>query len=65
MDSKLLDILACPKCKHALSLGKGGQYLICEAERLAYPIIDGIPTLLQSKAIQLADITTASGTEDA
>jgi uncharacterized protein len=59
MDSKLLDILACPKCKQALSRGKGGNYLICEAEGLAYPIVEGIPYLLESKAIAIADIGTA------
>lgn len=59
MDSKLLDILACPKCKQALSRGKGGNYLICEAEGLAYPIVEGIPYLLESKAIAIGDIGTA------
>jgi uncharacterized protein len=59
MDSKLLDILACPKCKEALTHGKGGNYLICEAEGLAYPILDGIPYLLESKAIPIAEIGTA------
>jgi len=59
MDSKLLEILACPRSKQPLTLGKGGRYLICEAERIAYPIIDGIPHLLESSAIALQDITTA------
>lgn len=59
MDSKLLEILACPRSKQPLTLGKGGRYLICESERLAYPIIDGIPHLLESSAIALQDITTA------
>ncbi|MBU6304689.1 MAG: Trm112 family protein [Betaproteobacteria bacterium] len=59
MDSKLLEILACPRSKQPLILGKGGRYLICESERLAYPIIDGIPHLLESSAIALQDITTA------
>ena len=59
MDSKLLDILACPKCKQALSKAKGGHYLICESERLAYPILEGIPYLIENKAIAMADIQTA------
>lgn len=59
MDSKLLEILACPRSKQPLTLGKGGRYLICESERLAYPIIDGIPHLLESSAIALQDITAA------
>lgn len=65
MDAKLLDILACPKCKQALVRGKGGHYLICESEGLAYPIIDGIPYLIESKAIQVAQITTADMASDA
>ena len=59
MDSKLLDILACPRSKQPLKLGKGGRYLICESEQLAYPIIDGIPYLLESSAIPLHDIGVA------
>ena len=59
MDSKLLEILACPRSKQPLTLGKGGRYLICESERIAYPIIDGIPHLLESSAIPLQEITTA------
>lgn len=59
MDSKLLDILACPKCKQALVRGKGGKYLLCESEGLAYPIVDGIAYLIESKAIAVAEIGTA------
>lgn len=59
MDSKLLEILACPKTKEPLSLGKGGNYLICESAGLAYPIVDGIPYLLESSAITLQKIETA------
>jgi uncharacterized protein YbaR (Trm112 family) len=65
MDPKLLDILACPKCKQALVRGKGDHYLICESEGLAYPIIDGIPYLLESKAVKIAEISTAEMSHDA
>ena len=64
MDSKLLEILACPRSKQPLTLGKGGQYLICESERIAYPIIDGIPHLLESAAIALQDISAADMSPD-
>lgn len=64
MDSKLLDILACPKCKQGLSRGKGGSYLICESEGLAYPIVEGIPYLIESKAIAMAEIGTADMTNN-
>lgn len=59
MDPKLLEILACPRSKQPLTLGKGGQYLVCEAEGVAYPIIDGIPYLMESSAITLNSIETA------
>lgn len=59
MDPKLLEILACPRSKQPLTLGKGGHYLICEAEGIAYPIIDGIPHLLESSAIAIQKIGIA------
>ncbi len=48
MDKKLLDILVCPLCKGTLLLKK--QELICSFDRLAYPIRDGIPVMLESDA---------------
>ncbi len=60
MDPKLLEILACPRSKQPLTLGKGGHYLICESEAVAYPIVDGIPHLIESRAIPLQQIETAS-----
>ena len=50
MDSKLLDILACPLCKGPLQYAKQQQLLICRADRLAYPIRDGIPVMLEDEA---------------
>ena len=50
MDSKLLDILACPLCKGPLQYAKTQQALICRADRLAYPIRDGIPVMLEEEA---------------
>lgn len=54
-DKKLLDIVACPVCKGKLEFNKEQQQLICKADRLAYPINDGIPVLLENKAISLAE----------
>jgi uncharacterized protein YbaR (Trm112 family) len=54
MDSKLLDILACPLCKGPLQYQRTQQLLICRADRLAYPIRDGIPIMLEEEARQLA-----------
>jgi len=53
MDSRLLDILACPVCKSPLKYDKVGEQLICKADRLAYPIRDGIPVMLEEEAKQL------------
>jgi uncharacterized protein len=54
MDKKLLDILACPVCKSSLIYKKANQELICKACRLAYPIRDNIPVMLEEEARELA-----------
>ena len=54
MDKKLLDILACPICKGPLVYKKEAAELICKADRLAYPIRDDIPVMLEEEARQLA-----------
>ena len=54
MDSKLLDILVCPICKGPLIYLKSRQELICKADRLAFPIKDGIPVMLEDDARKLA-----------
>lgn len=53
MDSKLLDILVCPICKGPLLYRKTEQELICRADRLAFPIKDGIPVMLEDDARKL------------
>ncbi|ADJ27404.1 Trm112 family protein [Nitrosococcus watsonii] len=53
MDKKLLEILACPVCKSSLIYKKADQELICKACRLAYPIRDDIPVMLEEQARQL------------
>lgn len=58
MDSKLLDILVCPICKAPLVYHKAVQELICKADRLAFPIRDDIPVMLESEARALADDET-------
>ncbi|MDB6096507.1 MAG: hypothetical protein JWM09_785 [Francisellaceae bacterium] len=50
MDSKLLDILVCPICKGKLIYKKEEKEFICKADRLAYPIRDEIPVMLESEA---------------
>lgn len=53
MDTKLLDILACPVCKGPLVYKKENNELICKADRLAYPIRDDIPVMLEEDARRL------------
>lgn len=53
MDKKLLDILVCPLCKGKLIYRKDRQELICKADRLAFPIRDGIPVMLEEEARRL------------
>lgn len=54
MDSRLLDILACPVCKGALQYQRATQELVCRRDRLAYPVRDDIPVMLEDEARQLA-----------
>lgn len=53
MNKKLLDILACPICKGKLNYKKNSQELICEIDKLAYPIRNDIPIMLIDQARKL------------
>ena len=53
MDKKLLEILVCPLCKGPLVYDKQQAELICKADRLAYPIRDDIPVMLEDEARRL------------
>jgi uncharacterized protein YbaR (Trm112 family) len=55
MDSKLIQILVCPVCKGPLVYKKQAQELICKPCRLAYPIKDDIPVMLEEEARRLPD----------
>ena len=54
MDKRLLDILVCPVTKAPVYYNESTQELICKASRLAYPVRDGIPVMLEEEARQLA-----------
>ncbi|HLX23273.1 MAG TPA: Trm112 family protein [Usitatibacter sp.] len=54
MDPKLLEILVCPLCKGPLAWRKEAQELLCKADRLAFPVKDGIPVMLEEEARELA-----------
>jgi len=49
MDKKLLEILVCPVTKGPLIYDKAGQELISRSAKLAYPIRDGIPVMLEDE----------------
>jgi uncharacterized protein YbaR (Trm112 family) len=57
VDPKLLEILVCPLCKGKLVYRKEARMdageLICKADRLAYPVKDGIPVMLEEEARKL------------
>jgi uncharacterized protein YbaR (Trm112 family) len=50
MDARLLDILVCPICKGPLLYRRAESELICRADRLAFPIRDDIPVMLEDEA---------------
>ena len=55
MDSKLLELLVCPITKGPLAYDRDKQELTSPSARLAYPVRDGIPVLLESEARTMTD----------
>ena len=55
MDARLLDILVCPICKANLEYRKAEQELVCKPCKLAFPIRDDIPIMLEDEARQLTE----------
>ena len=55
MDTKLLDILVCPVTKGSLKWNPDTQELISRSARLAYPVRDAIPVMLEDEARVLSD----------
>lgn len=53
MDARLLEILVCPICKGPLVYRKAQAELVCKPCRLAYPIKDDIPVMLEDEARSL------------
>ena len=50
VDNKLLAILVCPVCKGELEYDKVNEELICRSDRLAFPVQDDIPVMLETEA---------------
>ena len=55
MDAKLLELLVCPVTKGSLRFDREHQELISHSARLAYPVRDGIPIMLEVQARTLSD----------
>jgi uncharacterized protein YbaR (Trm112 family) len=55
MDTRLLELLVCPVTKGPLEFDRDKQELISRSARLAYPVRDGIPVLLENEARTMAD----------
>lgn len=55
MDTKLLELLVCPVTKGPLDFDRDRQELLSRSARLAYPVRDGIPILLENEARALSD----------
>ena len=60
METGLLDLLVCPICKGRLYPDRQRAELVCRADRLAFPIRDGIPVMLESEARLLAEPASGS-----
>jgi len=64
MDTRLLQLLVCPICKgpleHLRPPLQERQELVCHADRLAFPVRDGIPVMLESEARTLDETAPAA-----
>lgn len=65
MESRLLEILVCPLCKGPLHYDRVNAELICQPEKLAFPVRDGIPIMLATEARSLAPGKDAQTAPDA
>ena len=61
VDPKLLEILVCPLCKGPLVYRKEAGELVCRADRLAFPVKDGIPVMLEDDARKLDPTEEVAG----
>ncbi len=55
MDTRLLELLVCPVTKGPLEYDRDKQELISRSARLAYPVRDGLPVMLETEARTLSD----------
>ena len=50
MNKNLIEILACPICKGKLTYDKSLSELVCKIDKLAFPVKEGIPVMLEKEA---------------
>ncbi len=55
INPELLEILACPKCKGDLRVAAQEDGLLCESCGVVYPVVDGVPIMLEEEAIPQAE----------
>lgn len=55
MDNNVLNILVCPICKGPLKISSNRTELFCYNDRLAFPIRDMVPVMLEDEARELTD----------
>ncbi len=55
MNARLLELLVCPVCKGSLRYNAKQQELVCKIDRLAFPVRDGIPIMLEEEARDLSE----------
>ena len=55
MDTRLLELLVCPVTKGSLEYDRERQELVSRSARLAYPVRDGLPVMLETEARTLSD----------
>ena len=60
MDKKLLEVLACPVSHAGLEYNAEKNELICRVSKLAYPVREGIPVLLETEARELSSADLAA-----
>lgn len=65
MDTRLMELLVCPICKGPLTRTRDPDELHCAADRLAFPVRDGIPVMLDAEARALDDAGPAPADGDA
>ena len=53
MDPKLIEILVCPLCKGPLVFRREARELVCKGDRLAFPVRNDIPVMLEDEAREL------------